>query len=95
MNTQHTPGEWKILPHFSKFDIYASTSKGRTIIATTNTKHISHVGTLEAESNAKLIGAAPELLEALKHVSRYFEDFDCNDRLVLDRIKNAIGKATK
>jgi len=70
---QHTPGPWKISP-------YCSTN----ICNGEETRHIASAGHAtrasrwpEDEANARLIAAAPLLLEALKiqtaKITRYFE----------------------
>lgn len=61
-----TPGEWIRDPDARPFDIYTSTEKGISIIATTDTKHISHFGTEEAAANASLLVEAKNMYEALK-----------------------------
>jgi hypothetical protein len=49
----------------------------------------------EAEANARLIAAAPELLEQLKNMVTCFERFeDTHTALVMDAARAVIAKAT-
>jgi len=57
---EHTKGPW---------DSVQGSTTGRTVIATASTKarrNVAHVGGPDREANARLIAAAPDLLEALK-----------------------------
>lgn len=56
MNTKHTPGPWTVRKDAIKFLITAKDNSG---IAHTSGLHY------DSEANARLIAAAPELLEAL------------------------------
>ena len=62
----HTPGPWKINPRAS---MVVESESGRTIAScgayTSNTENTEP----ENQANARLIAAAPELLEALEAVS--------------------------
>lgn len=69
MNTQaHTSGPWGVSRHatpesFPQFGVYAESVNGRDLA------HVVSHGTAtsaETESNARLIAAAPEMLEALR-----------------------------
>ena len=65
--TQHTPGPWNNDTH--PWDVLAD-GKRTTPIATV---HVEVDGGNEARANARLIAAAPELLEALKSLVGRFE----------------------
>lgn len=65
MSAQHTPGPWK-----TNGDPYVSTGDGKHSIAFTDCRGISDA---EAKANARLIAAAPDLLEALKDCRRALE----------------------
>jgi hypothetical protein len=60
----HTPGPWHVQPHFRS--IYAL-SAGDSGLTTFIAKAGGHqCGETQADANARLIAAAPELLKALK-----------------------------
>jgi hypothetical protein len=87
--SQHTPGPWVIDPN----DNLIVMAEDVRVVA--DCAHALAMGAMEAESNARLIAAAPELLEALKAV----EDWDDNEQDGLPRrltasVKAAIAKAT-
>lgn len=53
---------------------------------------------IEAEANAKLISAAPELLEALMEIKRLYgdrTDYIGEYKIAWENVNNAINKATK
>ena len=83
MSTQHTPGPWQY-KRTSGFD-YGSTAYWVPGICTN----------IDTEANARLIAAAPELLEALKAVldNPYREGTASHER-VKDIARAAIAKAT-
>lgn len=64
MNTpKHTPGEWKIYPAYKSYpDLAFEIWNGDYRIATTTD------GAEQAKINARLIAAAPDLLEACKEI---------------------------
>lgn len=66
MNTKHTPGPWNI----SSANLYAVNARGRGIATAHGTDDVNYSDffppTEEAAANARLIAAAPELLEALQ-----------------------------
>ena len=66
METKFTKGEWKILQGKSQRDVFES---GRLLAtAYNNTVSKQNICLEEAIANAKLIAAAPEMLEALQGV---------------------------
>ena len=96
MEAKHTPGPWKLntdgdtgmndsgcildsIGHVIVTDIYGTFKNGRT--------------TGEAEANARLIAAAPEMLEALYQALARLEAAGLEDTTT-DIIKTAIAKAT-
>lgn len=112
METKHTPGPWGNIgkQDVYTFNIYADTSKGRILVAETfpNWSHENKVASNkrieEAESNAKLIAAAPELLEALKSLYEFAELYGVGSYPkashedwsgYLESAQNAIKKATE
>ena len=91
METKHTKGEWALRNPIAEYNAYSNMwccaiqygeDIGQMIFGKTKE---------EAEANAKLIAAAPELLEALIEVVRI------SDRKhdAWDKAKQAINKATK
>lgn len=91
MNTKHTPAPWTVNPKAKR-----NVRHGNLTIANCSS---SQDGSREEEeiANAKLIAAAPELLEALKIVRNYFGE---NDKTLAEHkmfaiADNAIKKATE
>lgn len=60
----HTPGSWALDWNVSRIDVFSSDAK--TLIATIRRSAMSEGIDAAARANARLIAAAPELLEALK-----------------------------
>lgn len=79
---KHTPGPWDI-----KFDSIRSLTKPKYVagIITVNNDHD------EAKANARLIAAAPELLNALKDMVATFSGYQ---GMELTAARAAIAKAT-
>lgn len=69
METKHTPGPWEINPR-AKAMIMSESGRGiaSAAVYSTNTGNGEHIE--ENLANAKLIAAAPEMLEALKYAKR-------------------------
>jgi len=65
MKTQHTPGEWVIVKEKNNFDV--ESIDGETLIAII----VNQAGENVTQDNAKLIAAAPEMLEALNSLMEY------------------------
>jgi hypothetical protein len=86
--SKHTPGPWKIEHDYKPYVINAGA--GHTICAITGTAAIRP----EAEANARLIAAAPEMLEALKLVRESGLADEYGASAVEDAINAAIKKAT-
>lgn len=68
---KHTPGKWKVNEHI--FGEYFADIEGRDSDCPTNDKQIRTIAVIlkyaskeECKANARLIAAAPELLEACK-----------------------------
>lgn len=110
MKTQHTPGPWhadtgpKTLDSDHRVVEIHSSTGGKTgdgnVIATIHGDIFNHTVPLieEAKANAKLIAAAPELLEALKSIAD--ENYDDDDKkhhlyAIIDRMKSIANEAIK
>lgn len=83
----HTPGPWDINPVRNSFEPYKliifAQNQDRVAICYKESNDV-YVPKDEAEANAKLIAAAPELLEALKDA--YMELYAGNARTLEDAI---------
>lgn len=114
MNTKHTPAPWKLIDgwdengkgSFPSVILYGTESQYRRTYGrngiTINCSHDQKVESLMA--NAKLIAAAPELLEALIPLVNFcsampkdiFSQMGLNDLdYILNKSKDAIKKATE
>lgn len=89
METKHTPGPWKINPR-AKAMIMSESGRGiaSAAVYSTNTDNGEHIE--ENLANAKLIAAAPEMLQALKDLLN--PDIDPNK--AYNQALNIITKAT-
>lgn len=90
MNTKHTPGPWN----------YAH---GSTDLLTHDGDDVAYVDTAiperskaEQQANARLISAAPDLLEALKEALDQLESWnqESEPTFTMRRVAHAIAKAT-
>ena len=66
MSVEHTPGPWTIKPNPREIDIAPAFQNTLQVIAFAGTEDEEFIAELSHESNARLIAAAPELLEACK-----------------------------
>ncbi len=97
MKTQHTKGKWTVV------------DSGGTVISARESTYITICKlenlplriSAEVEANAKLIAAAPDMLEALQSVNNYFIDLQnkCaltfSDERAWKLVSKAIQKATE
>ena len=82
----HTPGPWRAVGHaiYGPFTPLGREAIGAVVCSTTTINRPRHL------ADARLIAAAPDLLEALKNAARIMETFDVG----VDRdIRAAIAKA--
>ena len=88
MSTKHTPGPW--IPSYTK--IGSVTAENGAVIA--KCMRLTSLSGLEA--NARLIAAAPELLEALQALETLFAPRACDSTAAtwIDKARAAIAKAT-
>lgn len=87
-NTKHTPGPWFV----------ATSMSGKMAIAQKEDMYsIALIEKWRAEhgANAKLIAAAPELLEALQSVLPYLKAVGTNGNHLVPAIESAIKNATE
>lgn len=84
MSRQHTPGPWKVrLNQDCTFSLFGE--NGKKIL-------ISNAGLINREANARLIAAAPDLLEALIDCRLALDLAHANGELAV--VDAAIAKAT-
>lgn len=100
--SKHTSGHWQI----NEGQTF-KTSTGRLILMVESTLNKTHdVGTVIAKvfgnsndeviANAKLIAAAPELLEALKAISEWDKRHEAIiGTVIINQVNSAIKKATE
>lgn len=98
MKTQHTPGPWGIEQTDSSNWIGRMRRDGvkvDEIVTSTDRFNLTPEATARNDANARLIAAAPEMLEALRHVFDLCctEGADCGD-IDGDKIRSAIARAT-
>ena len=91
--TKHTPGPWELGEPTSQleFGVYATDKISGIKYFLANAE--GHMRYKESLANARLIAAAPELLEALQAFVKYADDVN-DDSPELDRARSAIAKAT-
>lgn len=76
MNTKHTPGNWNVADSINRTENsreLAVWSEQDRVICLVSPKELENDEDL---ANAKLIAAAPEMLEALKKMRTYFGEHD-------------------
>ena len=102
MNAKHTPGHWKVVEHsWSDSSIFASDDKqvARLSIYDVATESTQSALEKEMDANARLIAAAPDLLEALEAMTGKAGKQNWNDMYpaqyaaALSAIDKAKGKA--
>jgi hypothetical protein len=100
-NASHTPGPWLYVPEADCDGDPRIDPLARPI--TDHTVHIGHLAIFmgtsdEAEANARLISAAPEMLEALKAAAEALfctdNRFEIGGKTALQIVEAAITKAT-
>lgn len=95
MKTKHTKGRWSVVAEVNLPELYVSSEYHGGICSLP--KYYGDLetaeGIAEAEANAKLIAAAPELLEALQVATLYVSSISNKEDWNL--IQAAIKKATE
>lgn len=103
MKTQHTPGPWYVFAMGNYFGINSGSDSGqepqdRSIVvygdADDDGMGVRGDTYEEMKANARLIAAAPELLEALQSVIRHGLTESDGYETTLKQIYSAIAKAT-
>lgn len=101
-NTKHTPGPWHVgRVATTQGQHFAITSPNGDHIATIGEAINSHNGSGNAYVNARVIAAAPELLEALQNLTKWANVAACDREpgSILDQnieaARAAIAKATQ
>jgi hypothetical protein len=90
-SAKHSPGNWMFERYDeTRFEINSDTPKWAAI-ATVTQNHLGsrEVGPVEAEANARLIAAAPDLLDALQAIVAIAD----RKTVEFDRARAAIAKA--
>ena len=92
MNTKHTPGPWRLgligTPHGQGRAIYGSTGE---LVANLSADLLPDN---EQLPNAKLIAAAPDLLETLQRIAALSHSGGLNIATLTTMAREAIAKAT-
>lgn len=76
----HTPGPWEVFKGLYGYGIKGICG--------------GYHGDIDIEADARLIAAAPELLETLRHVEGALLDITCERTSILKGVRAAIAKAT-
>jgi len=84
--TSHTKGPWAIHPSTFYYDVIRA---GQDEVAS------YHKMLPNAEANARLIAAAPDLLEALESISRRWEESDKVNNLACNMVEDARSALAK
>ena len=94
MNAKHTPGPWEAVGNLVRSPMVQpqGLSKGVQIAECRDAYFLSH--TEESKANARLIAAAPELLEALQEMVSLVEMVIPFDGPQQRKARAAIAKAT-
>ncbi len=111
-NAKHTPGPWRIIPHQTMQEDHGGETVEREFMSIeSDTDMIAEIfpvyrpdpneATLSKTANARLIAAAPAMLEALRYAAeliptarRYFpKSVKFSDRFQLENVCATIGKA--
>ena len=87
---KHTQGEWSIYKNglHNGFSINVKNTIEDDVCKINNSRP-------DAEANAKLISAAPDLLKALQSIKRWYEAGETEKTFVKNKMYKAIEKATK
>lgn len=90
MKTKHTAGPW--LAHRQQFEIIINTGHPKS--PTIGSVFVNLIPSEEAEANARLIAAAPEMLEALRKAESLLTHLEVRGDCIR-AVRDAINKATQ
>lgn len=93
MKTNHTQGQWVISHGANSYPTIGSVELHQPIATIHKIEDVKFF-CQEAEANAKLIAAAPDMLDALAEAEKLIEKHLPNELTIRDLIHNAIKKAT-
>ena len=95
MKTTHTAGEWT-LNEQNREDMTIRAGKNGFVIAEVTSTGVAHFlgNQSEAEANARLIAASPDLLEALQSCLNWAKNGNQEHLIVFEAAQAAINKAT-
>src|SRR5688572_5645975 len=99
MDTKHTPGPWGLFRsgYSARFGVEGDDEKFSVVVYGTKDepdKGVQGRTEDEANANARLIAAAPDMLQALESVINWFADYGDEDWHCLRLAKAAHAKAT-
>ena len=97
MKTKHTQGKWMIEKAIPQSNKLIDIKSNKIMVVTCNKRVITICGHEEKEeaiANAKLISAAPEMIEALIEVEKWAKSFGMGS-IQYENVINAIKKATE
>ena len=93
--SKHTPGPWRVSARANRMiDVLHSNNQKGAITHALCRVQARDSWVDEAAANARLIAAAPELLEALKNMCEGFRILKDSDFPALAKARAAIAKAT-
>lgn len=97
MSVQHTPGPWKAYPIEMNHGLPYTPVAANTLLAKVYSEAFGDYE--QSEANARLVAAAPDLLEALRRVVNDWVapdglPFEDGEMPALDAARAAISKAT-
>jgi len=92
-NTQHTKGKWKVIRNEKEHSVYSEYHGSVCKLPLWYGVKETEQGLDEAEANAQLISAAPDMLEALKTTMYILEKQGKTEWLCYTDAKAAIAKA--
>lgn len=98
--SKHAPGPWHVIEYANgrAFGVGVQVQTKGNMLVTHNICRLSDMATPQAEANAHLIAAAPQMLEALQMACDRFanmaicEEEDCEDCFIKAAIRAAKGE---
>lgn len=94
LRSPHTPGPWIVNPFSARVDCAALDEWGDPLPICELLWPTDYRSEDETQANARLIAAAPELLEALTRTLDALEKLDAGETKVAKAARAAIAKAT-